>query len=77
MNHKLFFGYEYGKDKKRGKIYLNSIHFANFYTLEDWGANSGLVFNRDSQALDMQFPAAQKPFNNIQEMEEFIINNLK
>lgn len=69
MKSKFTIGYENNGKLNRGWIFLNGIHFANFYTMpNDWGSTANkVVFNRDKMAFEMNYPVME-PFNNIEEM---------
>ena len=71
---RLFFGYEYPvTNTQKGRIYLDGKVFANFWTIKGWTPElDGLVtLNRDSLALDMNFPA-QNNFKSLAELQETI-----
>jgi hypothetical protein len=75
-------------DYKRGRIYLNGNHFANFYTLDkSWGEavisrgginkTGWIAFNRDALALEMNCPVIEQceSFEKLLEiLENFIVN---
>jgi hypothetical protein len=54
----LTLGYESNK-KNRGWIFVDGIHFANFYTMaDDWPHAGKIIFNRDALALEAKIPVA-------------------
>lgn len=65
-----YVGFETSGEYPKGRIYLNSNHFANFYTINNWheSQNGKIAFNREAMAIDMGCPAIPPMVGGLEEI---------